>query len=343
MSPDLPLTSEASQAAGLRKAAVFLAGLDRRAADAVLAQMTPAQAQQLRQAAAEIERIDPEEQRRVAEEFCRLGPLASQRDPAGIELDDRLAQRVLCPAAAPAADPAAAPAPKFPPFRFLRQAEADKLAKILVTESPQVIALVLSHLRAQQAGSLLARLVPALQVDVIRRLVDLDETDPEILREVERGLETRLSEQIRMQRRRVAGLSAVAGILEAAEQGVGRQILANLAAHDRALAERLNGRRVEFADLTELDDRALGAVLAAVDVELAILALVGAAPATIDRFLEQFSEAEAQAIRHRLEHFGPVRLSDVEQARRELAETARQLALQGRIELPRKAGIPPNP
>ena len=333
MSPDLPLMTEDSQAAGLRKAAIFLAGLDERAADAVLARMTPAQAQLLRQAVAEANRIDSAEQRRVADEFCRLGPLAPQGDSSGIELDDRLAQRVLHPAAA-AAEPAAAPAPKLPPFRFLREAEADKLVKILVTESPQVIALVLSHLPPRQAGNLLARLAPALQVDVIRRLVDLDETDPEILREVERGLETRLSEQIRMQRRRVAGLSAVAGIIEAAEQRIGMQILENLAAHDRTLAERLNPRRVEFADLMDLDDRALGAVLAAVDVELVVLALVGAIPASIGRFLAHFSEAEARAIRYRLDHFGPVRLSDVEQARRELAETARRLAVQRRIELP---------
>lgn len=326
--------TEDARAAGLRKAAILVASLDDRAADAVLAQMDPAVAQRVRQAVAEMDRIDPEEQRRAVEEFRRLGPLVPRKLAAGIELDDRLARRFFPPEQAPAVGAAGAEAPKVPPFRFLREAEAEKLARILAAESPQVIALVFSHLPAPQAGNLLACLAPALQVEVIRRLVDLEETDPEILREVERGLEIRLSEQIRMQRRRVAGVAAVAEILQSAERAVGMQILENLAAHDRALAERLNPQRVEFADLLRLSGGALGTVLDAVDVELVVLALLGAPAAYADRFLERFSETEARAIRYRLDHFGPTRLSDVEEARLRLAEAARQLAVQGRIELP---------
>ena len=116
------------------------------------------------------------------------------------------------------------------PFRFLRDAEADKLVRVLAGERPQTIALVLSHLPPQQAGSVLARLQPALQNEVVRRLVDLEETDPEILREVEQALQSRLSEQVQMQRRRVAGLAAVAGILQASDGRTGMQILDNLAA-----------------------------------------------------------------------------------------------------------------
>jgi flagellar motor switch protein FliG len=337
--------TEDARAAGLRKAAILVASLDDRAADAVLSQMDPAVAQRVRQSVAEMDRIDPEEQRRAIEDFRRLAPLVPRKLPPGIELDDRLARRFFPPEQAPAVEAADVEAPRLPPFRFLREAKAEKLARILAAESPQVIALVISHLPAPQAGNLLARLAPALQVEVIRRLVDLEETDPGILREVERGLETRLSEQIRMQRRRVAGVAAVAGILQSAERAVGRQILENLAAHDRALAEKLNPQRVEFDGLLQLSDAALGAVLDAVDVELVVLALVGAPAAYADRFLERFPETEARAIRYRLEHFGPIRLSDVEEARLQLADAARQLALQGQIELPQATSqsLIPNP
>ena len=334
MPPSSPPTTEDAQAAGLRKAAILVATLDGRAADAVLSQMAPAVAQRVRRAVAEMDRIDPEEQRRAVEEFRRLAPLLPRKLGAGIELDDRLTRRFFPSEQAPASETADAEPPKLPPFRFLREAESEKLARILAAESPQVIALVLSHLPAPQAGNLLARLAPALQVEVIRRLVDLEETDPDILREVERGLETRLSEQIRMQRRRVAGVAAVAGILQSAERAVGKQLLENLAAHDRALAERLNPQQVEFADLLGLSDAALGAVLDAVDVELVVLALLGAPAAYADRILERLPETQSRAIRYRLDHFGPIRLSDVEEARLELADAARQLAVQGQIELP---------
>jgi len=329
-------TQTAPKTDGLRKAAILVASLDRRAADLVLEQMDPAAARLVRQAILEMDRIDEKEQERVIEEFCRRGPAPRESFPPGIELDDAVAGKPARPAVAPATEQSGLSLPAAPPFRFLRDAEAEKLVKILATERPQVIALVLSHLSPEQAGKVLVRLTPALQVDVVRRLVDLDETAPEILREVERGLETRLSEQVRMQRRRVAGLAAVAGILGAAEQPVGMQILENLATYDRPLADRICPRRFEFADLVELDDRTLATVLDAADAELLVLALVGAPSEWIDRLVGHLPQGEARTIRHRLDHFGPIRLSDVEEARAELAELARRLAIQGRIELPGK-------
>ncbi len=166
---------------------------------------------------------------------------------------------------------------KSPPFRFLQQAEADKLVKILGSERPQTIALVLSHLPPEQAGAVLVRFAPAAQVEIIRRLVDLEETHPEILREVGHALEARLSEQVRMQRRRVAGLAAVEGILEASGSQVSTQIFENLAALDRPLADKLGPERLEFSELACQDDQTLATLLTAAGRELWMLALVGAA------------------------------------------------------------------
>ncbi len=165
---------------------------------------------------------------------------------------------------------------KSPPFRFLQQAEDDKLVKILGSERPQTIALVLSHLPPEQAGAVLIRFAPAVQVEIIRRLVDLEETHPEILREVGHALEVRLSEQVRVQRRRVAGLAAVEGILEASGSQVSTQIFENLATLDRSLADKLGPQRLEFSELVYQDDQALATLLTAAGRELWMLALVGA-------------------------------------------------------------------
>jgi len=140
------------------------------------------------------------------------------------------------------------------PFVRLREAENEKLARLLAGERPQTIALVLSHLSSRQAAGVLACLQPNLQTEVVRRLVDLEETDPAILHEVEQALESRLSQQVRMQRRRVAGLEAVSGILEASDGDLRLQILDNLTARDQKLAERLLPPPMEFDDLAELDD-----------------------------------------------------------------------------------------
>ena len=316
---------------GLRKAAILVSSLSTQEADRLLDLFPPGDAQRVRMAMVELDQIDPQEQRRVLEEFFRVRPMVPVQQQPGLELSDRLARRLLDDAP-PYDDDAPAGGPA--PFCFLHDAEADKLSRILSGERPQTIALVLSHLPAEQSGAVLVRLEAALQVEVIRRLVDLEETDPAILREVEHALRTRFSQQVQMQRRRVAGLKAVAGILEASSQHTGRQILSNLAARDRALADKLGPPPLEFDELVEADDDTWAEIFRAADPELVLLALVGAPPALIERVLRPMAAHEADVVRRKLDHPGPVRLSDVEEARRELAELAHRLAPEGRVELP---------
>jgi flagellar motor switch protein FliG len=174
-------------------------------------------------------------------------------------------------------------------------------------------------------------------VEIIRRLVDLEETHPEILREVGNALEVRLSEQVRMQRRRVAGLAAVEGILEASGSEASAQIFENLAALDQALADKLGPQRLEFSELVYQDDQTLATLLTAAGRELWMLALVGAPPALLQRVLERLPAAEAAAFRHHLDHLGPTRLSDVEESRRRIGDLARRLVVARQISLARRA------
>jgi flagellar motor switch protein FliG len=321
---------------GVRKAAILVASLDRAAADRLLDRIDPAEARHIRQMTMELDAIDPQEQRQVIDEFFRLRPAAPQKQPPGIELDSGLARRLFSPPRTFGSEEARAPNPAGgPPFRFLHDAEGEKLVSLLASESPQVIALVLSNIPPEQAGNVLASLPSSLQVDVVRRLVELEETDPEILQEVEQALESRFSEHLLRQRRRVAGLAAVADILKASDRKVGREILGNLATHDHRLAQRLCPQQLDFADLGQLDEAALATVFRAAGRELAVLALIGAPPALIDRVLGHLPASEAGVLRDRLDHPGPTRLSDVEEARRQIAALAERLTLEGRIEVPR--------
>jgi flagellar motor switch protein FliG len=324
---------------GIRKAAILVASLSRSAADRLLDQIDPEQARSVRQTVVDLGPIDPDEQRRIIDEFFRLRPMVPAKQHSGIELDGTLARRLslAVPRFAPE-DLAQPDTSDGKPFRFLHEAEGEKLAGLLVNERPQTIALVLSHLPPERAGSVLARLAPTQQVEVIRRLVDLEETDPEILHEVEQALESRFSEQKLMQRRRKAGSAAVEGILKASDGRVGMQILGNLAAHDRQLAERFSPERLEFEELVHLDEATLATILKAAEPELVMLALVGAPQELIERILRKVPESDANVLRRQLEHVGPTRLSDVEEARRRIGEVSQRLVLEGRIRLPGKRG-----
>ena len=320
---------------GLRKAAVLAASLDRDLADTLLEQLTEEQARHVRRLMVEMDDIDPSEQRRVIDEFSRAGATAPPSQPAdgkstgaelaGVELAGRLA-------AESREQPASLPE-HSQPFLFLQDAEGAKLARVLEKERPQTIALVLSHLPSDRASRVLAGFPDDLQAEVVRRLVDLEETDPAILREVEQALQLRLSRQVHMQRRRVAGIEAVEGILAACDGPTSTRILDNPATYDEALAERIGPPVPHFDDLIRLDDGDLSVVFKATQPELALTALIGASETLIARILRRFPEPEAQTIRHKLDYPGPIRLSDVEEARRQIAELARRLAMEGKIRL----------
>jgi flagellar motor switch protein FliG len=309
------------QDAGIRKAAILVASLDPAAAELLLDQLDSEQAQRVGESAAVLGPIDAEERQRVIDEFLRVGPMVPQRCPPGIELDGQLAEE----SPQPIQEPDRPMQHDGPSFRFLREAEGEKLARLLGGERPQTIALVLSHLSPQRAAGVLAHLPSLLQVEVIRRLVDLEETDPEVLREVERTLETRLLRQFAVHRRRVAGFEAVAGILDACDSRTGEQLLENLAACDRELAKKLSPRTVDFDELTALDDAAFSGVFHAAEPEVAQTALVGASPLLVERLLRTMAPKEAKRLRRKLNHPGPIRLSDVEDARRQIAALAQRM------------------
>ena len=357
----------------IRKAAVLLASLDPATAERLLAQLDPEQAETARRALAELDSVDPIEQQQVADEFARIGPLVPLRDPAGIELDSRLARQlagggeieryaVAGPSSGPP-DPAAAHSGRRlddaaheesshrPHFRFLEEADVAALAPYLERERPQTIAVVVSHLLPVRAAELLAALPEATQAEVAGRLVELDQADPEVIRELERGLETWLAEHVQTKRRRSAGLAALEGIVAAADDRARNRILGNLQRHDYQLAKRLGAGpqqppadrsrrraappapqptarepvRWRFADVERLDGTDWLALLHRADTEVVVLALAGAAAQLVERVLAQLPAHEANALRYAVDHLGPTRLSDVERAQQALADTAARL------------------
>jgi flagellar motor switch protein FliG len=265
----------------IRKAAILIASLDRATAEKLLSQMSREQAEAIIRAVSALGPIDPTEQEAVIDEFFRIGPMLPEdqpenvgRDkriagpphtreqaqgsagptlrvanqPAGIDLDSQFAEEI---AGYSRSNSRTKPS-RQSPFRSLHDAAGTTLASRLRHEHPQTIAVVVSNLPPENAADLLANLSPSLQAEVARRLVDLEDTDPEILWEIERGLATWLNEHHRSSRRRTAGMMALENILAAADPASHETMLSNLARHDRMLARQLvarDGRAYRFNGL----------------------------------------------------------------------------------------------
>jgi flagellar motor switch protein FliG len=317
---------------GVRKAAVLISCLDPDSATALLAQMPSAQAEAVRLEAQCLGPIDPDEQREVIDEFFRVGPLVPEKQPEGIE---------LCGTIPPELTPGQIAEPKLGTagaasgcLAALADAPARLLSRYLERERPQTIAVVLAHLSSERAAEVLAALDNDLQIEVARRLVDLEEADGEVLAEVERGLAAWLDEQTRGHRRREAGLSALHSILDAAPAHAKQHMLLNLAGVDRSLAGRVQPmpeRLLRFCDVEQFDLRSLSAVLHQADTEVVALALAGARPEFAERALGVFSASDASSLRRLLLVLHPLSLSDVEEAQRRLADLAGELLKRGQI------------
>ena len=346
---------------GLRKAAVLIGSLERKMADSLLAQMGPERAQMVRDAIMNLGPVDPAEEEQVLVEFFRTGPAVPQETPVPVRVpssarrrrntdaDDEAYVRKLVERSKEIQESNEAvqnsESRESRPLGFLRETDTTEVVRILANERPQTIALVLSHLPAEQAAAVLDCFSPKNQTEIIRRLVELEETDREVLQEVETVLKSRMKESVTVTRRRVVGEKAVDQILSQGSSGISRRILDNLAKHDPKLAQRFLPKAPEeekrphlgplnFGDVTRLQRDALKTLIDTAGIELVMIALVGAPESFIERVLETFPVAQAEAIREELDHPVPTRLSDVETARRQLADLTRVLALSGHIELP---------
>ncbi len=315
----------------IRKAAIVVASLDQRTADLVLEQMGAEQADRVRRAILHLGAVDDSEQDDVIDEFVRRGSAATASYPPGIELDGELARMLAIPAEQPLDEAWDAPPDDKRPFSFLHETEFSTLEPFLRREHPHTIAVVASHLPPARASELLTRLPAKLQVEVVRRLAELDDADPRVIDEIERSLQAWLNEQSDSQKRRVNGLAAVSAILEATPQPARRQIIADLSRSDRVLAGKLRTNQYRFADLMRFDDRSLVAVLKAANPELIVLALAGASVELIERVTKCLPSQQSRALTKALSHLGPTRLADVEEAQQALADLATDLDAEGQI------------
>jgi flagellar motor switch protein FliG len=290
-----------SDTADLRKAAILVASLDPELADSLLATMSLDQAVRVRDMADALGPLDADEQEAVIRQFVRAGSgNAVHSDSVHRDTVELTTSSVA------------------PPFGFWLDDSADRLAPLMKHEHPQTIAVVMAHLPRDQAAELLRALDAAVQTEVVERLLALDETDPEIIRDVERGLRARLAAVVQSEQRREAGTSVVAEILQMSDAPTRDAILSTLK-RNRQTTQCSPAQRVAFCDVERLSDEMLAALLNVAEPEMTELALAGASRTMVRRVMGLMTSAEAKRLARRIERLGPIRLSDVERAQAELA------------------------
>ncbi len=224
------------------------------------------------------------------------------------------------------------------PFEFVRKTDASQLLNFIQDEHPQTIALILSYLSSAQAALILSALPPDKQADVTKRIATMDRTSPDIIKEVERSLETKLSSLVNQDFTIIGGVDAVVDILNTVDRGTEKHIMEILEIEEPELADDIRKKMFVFEDILLLDDRAIQRVLRDVDNNELGIALKGANEEVQGAIFRNMSSRLAVMIKEDMEFMGPVRMKDVEDAQQKIVNTIRKLEDSGEIVISRGGG-----
>jgi flagellar motor switch protein FliG len=221
-------------------------------------------------------------------------------------------------------------------FEFLAGADQRQVLMFLSEEHPQTVALVLAHVDAELAASLLADLPPELGGEVARRIAVMDPPSPEVVRHIEDILERKLAALAEPGGPSLAGgVQPLVDILNRSTPAIETAILAQLDALNHELAEEVRRKMFIFEDIVKLDDRAVQLLLREVDSKELALALKGVKDEAKTKVMGNLSERAAANLGEEIELLGPVRMQDVELAREAIVKVIRTLEESGQIVLSR--------
>ena len=224
------------------------------------------------------------------------------------------------------------------PFEFIRKIDASQILNFIQDEHPQTIALILSYLSTGQASTIISQLPQEKQADVAKRIAQMDRTSPDVIKEVERVLERKLSSLANQDYTLAGGVDSIVEILNTVDRGTEKHIMETLEIDEPELADEIRKKMFVFEDILTLDDRSIQRVLREVDNNELAVALKSANEEVQNAIFNNLSKRLATMIREDMDFMGPVRMKDVEEAQQKIVNIIRKLEDSGEIVTSRGGG-----
>jgi len=328
----------AKKGSGKEKAAKLLIALGPEYSSKIFKYLKEEEIEQLTLEIANTPVVTPEEKEKILQEFYEMCLAQEYILEGGIEYAKQLLEKSLGPNKAVEIISRLTTSLQVRPFEFIRRTEPSQILNYIQNEHPQTIALILSYMKPSQAAAILSALPQDKQPDVIKRIALMDRTSPEIIKEVERVLEKKLSSLVSQDYTLTGGIQAVVDILNIIDRGTEKHILETLEVQDVELAEEIKKRMFVFEDIVTLDNRSIQRVLREVDNHDLALALKGSSEEVAKVIFNNMSKRMAEMIKEDIEFMGPVRLRDVEEAQQKIVNVIRKLEEMGEIIISRGGG-----
>ncbi len=323
---------------GIQKAAVLLIALGPEKSALLFKHLKEEEIEELTLEIANTRAVTPQTKELVIEEFYQICLAQQYIAEGGINYAKELLEKSFGNEKAVDVITRLTASLQVKPFEFVRKTDATQLFNFIQDEHPQTIALILSYLPASQAALIVSALPPDRQADVAKRIAVMDRTSPDVIKEVEKVLESKLASLVNQDYTIIGGVDAVVEILNTVDRGTEKHIMETLEIEEPELADEIRKKMFVFEDILLLDDRSIQRVLRDVENSDLAIACKGANEQVQNAIFDNLSKRLAEMIKEDMEFMGPVRMKDVEDAQQKIVAVIRKLEDSGEIVISRGGG-----
>jgi flagellar motor switch protein FliG len=329
------MSSAATAPAGLHKAAILMVVLGEDAASQLYRHLPPAEVEQITREITLLKSVDAETTLAVLEEFERLVATGDTLVQGGKEYANKLLIKAFGEEGAKELLRQVALTAEMSAGKLdsLRKADPQQLAKFIEGEHPQTIALILAHLEAKQASTLLMLLPEELRAEAVKRLAQLRQFSPEMAQRVSIVLHKRLEALGEQSRRAYAGLRGVAEVMNRLDVTNSKTILEGIEKEDPKLALSIRNLMFTFEDLLTVPEAGIRELLGQMDKKTLATALRGSSEELKNYIFKSMSSRAVEMLKEDMEVLGPVKTRDVHKAQVEAVAVARKLESEGKLTL----------
>ena len=323
---------------GIQKAAILLITLGPEKASSIFQHLKEDEIESLTLEIANTRSVSPSDKDEVLEEFYQVCLAQQYIAEGGIGYAKELLEKALGEEKAQGVISKLTASLQVRPFEFVIKTEPSQLLNFIQDEHPQTIAMILSYLSSSQAAMILGALPPEKQADVARRIAQMDRTSPDVIKEVERVLERKLSSLVNQDYTIVGGIDSIVNILNSVDRSTEKRIMESLEIEEPELADEIRKKMFVFEDILLLDDRSIQRVLRDVENADLELALKSSTEEVQNVIFRNLSKRLAAMIKEDMDFMGPVRMKDVEEAQQKIVAVIRRLEDSGDIVISRGGG-----
>ncbi|MBT5229937.1 MAG: flagellar motor switch protein FliG [Methylococcales bacterium] len=318
---------------GVERAAIFLMSIGEEEAAMVMKHMGPKEVQAVGMSMAELSNVTQDHAKYVMNDFIKV---IQTQTALGVDSDDYVRKMLE---GALGADKASGMIDRIllgrnsKGLEQLKWMEARSVAEFVRLEHPQIIAIVLSYLESEQSAEVLGHFPERVRSDIMMRIASLDGIQPAALKELDEVMERQFSGKSNAQTSSIGGIKTAAEILNLVEGSIEADIMDQIKEVDADLGQQIQDKMFVFDNLNEVDDRGIQALLREVSTDNLLLALKAAEEQLKEKIFKNMSKRAAEMLKDDLEASGPVKLSEVEGAQKEIISIARRMSDAGEIML----------